>query len=885
MYNRKPLVTALSIFTAMTFASWAQAQTASEPKAEKVEVTGSNIKRVAAEGATPVQVITRDQIARSGATSLSEILSTVSIGGSGSFSETNTNLSSGGGASGIGLRGLGLSYTLVLLNGRRVAPSGFGGATGVATFTDLNGIPVAAIDRVEILKGSASAIYGADAVAGVVNVILRKDFKGGETSGQVGTTQRRDATEVRADLAVGMGDVAKDKYNFMAAYSHYQRDNIRSVDRPYSKTADQTSFQPELGVDSRSLTGNPGSFRTGTVSATGVFTANSAWRAMPNCPTINKSPVTPATAEDQYCLFNFLTFWDLAPSVKRDGVTLSGNFEVSSNLSLFATALVNRNTTSFQVAPTPLTVGVIPGNAPGNSLGQAYQYRYRVTANGGRVNETGIDFSSFVAGAKGSFGAFDWDMAFNTSKTDITNKGSGYANRNLVAAAAAAGNLRPYEFAVNPALEAAFAKTIAATFTRKGIAKSDMVDAKMSGEIMQLPAGPLAVAAGFEFRKESIVDECLEADCKAGLIDGANVTGSSGKRNVNSQYIELRAPAFKGLDVTAALRRDDYSTIQKDAVTPQVAIEFRPAKEVLIRGVAGKGFKAPTLFEAYQSKSESFNSGATYADQRRCPVTKAREDCGSTQVRNFRGGNVDLKPEESKNFSLGSVIEVTKDFTVSADWYRIDLNETIGLPSVARLMAREALKGGDPLVVRGAASATDVARGLPGSIEYISLQYANLGRTIITGADAELEYRISTAEWGKFKFATSLSYTDKYWQAPEPGVALVQYAGTNDIPRFRATSGIAWSTGPVEVNYAWRHVGHHAQVYDDGSGLSTVSPENYHDLSMSYTGIKNLKLNFGIRNIMDRAPSFANGSSQAYDYSYGDPRGRSFWLSFAYKIW
>jgi iron complex outermembrane receptor protein len=412
-----------------------------------------------------------------------------------------------------------------------------------------------------------------------------------------------------------------------------------------------------------------------------------------------------------------------------------------------------------------------------------------------------------------------------------------------------------------------------------------MIDAKASGEIMQLPAGPLAFAVGAEFRKESGVDECIEADCKNGFIDGTNVTGSSGKRNINSQYLELRAPAAKGLDITAAVRRDDYSTINKDSVTPQVAIEYRPMKELLIRGVAGKGFKAPTLFEAYQSKSESFNNGATWADQRRCPVTKAREDCGSTQVRNFRGGNVNLSPEKSKNVSLGTVVEVSKDFVFSLDWYRIDIEDTIGLPSVARVLAREAQVGSSPLVVRSAASATDIALGIPGAIDYISLQYNNIGRTIVTGADAEAEYRISTAEWGKFSFNTTLSYIDKYWQSPEPGAPLVQYAGTKDVPRFRATSGVKWMSGPFELTYAWRHVGTHRQTYDDGSGMSTISPENYHDLALNYSGIKNLKINFGVRNIFNRNPSFSNGDSQAYSYAFGDPRGRNFWMSVGYKLW
>lgn len=408
---------------------------------ERVEVTGSNIRRTSVEGASPIQVITRDEIQKSGATSVFDLLTQVSTTGLGTFSETNTNLSSGGGASGISLRGLGLSYTLTLINGRRVAPAGFGGATGVATFTDLNSIPLSAIDRIEVLKGSASAIYGADAVGGVINVILRRDLKGGEATLFGGATSRGDGEELRANAGYGFGDLGADKFNLLFTVDAYKRERIRSIDRDYGKTADATTLDPVLGFDSRSLTGNPGSFRTGTVGANGAFTATGPWRAMPNCPAIDQIPRTPAAGEDQYCVFNFLTFWDLVPATQRVGLTVSGNFELSPNLTLFGSGLFNRNELTFEVAPTPLSVGVIPATAPGNTLGQTYQYRYRITAGGPRVNELKTDFTSLTAGAKGVVGKFDWTAAVSTSQNEITNNGSGYADRTRIAEASTRGLL------------------------------------------------------------------------------------------------------------------------------------------------------------------------------------------------------------------------------------------------------------------------------------------------------------------------------------------------------------------------------------------------------------------------------------------------------------
>ena len=885
----------LAIAIAATFVASGVAYAQQPQVVEKVEVTGSNIKRSQTEGASPITVITREEIAKSGATSLNDVLQNVSSSGLGSFSETNTNLSSGGGSAGISLRGLGASYTLVLVDGRRVAPSAFGGATGVASFTDLNSIPLAAIERVEVLRGSASAIYGADAVGGVINIILRRDFKGGEVTAFGGQTQRGDGREVRASGAYGFGDVAKDKFNVLASFDYYKRERIKSVDRSYGASADGTLLSADLGVDTRSLTGSPGTYRV--LGANGVY---GPYRAMPNCPAVDKSPTTPGATENQYCLFNFLKFWDLVPPAERMGGVVKMTYEISPTLSAYARAVANQNSTLFNVAPTPLPAGTILATAPGNSLGQTYQYLYRITAGGPRVNDQQVDFNSFVAGLQGQVGKFDWTAAFSSSATKQRNNGSGYANTNLIAAASASGILRPYEFASNPALEAAAARAISASYTRVGKAKSDGVDAKISGDIMALPAGPLSFAAGLEFRRESISDRCITPECTLGaggtsLITGANSTAASGKRNINAQFVELRGALLTGLDVTLAGRRDQYDgesspdanglvrTGKSSKVVPQMAIEFRPVKTLLLRGVVGEGFKAPTLFEAYQATSESFNSGTTYRDMRRYPVTLAREDSGSVQVRNFRGGQPALVPETSKNFSLGAVFEPLPDLSIAVDTWGIELNNTIGLPSVSRLLTREAANGGDPLVTRGAATSADTALGIPGAIQYLTLTYSNLGQTKIQGTDLDIEYKYRTAEYGRFGIRSLLSYTYSYKQAPEPGVTMVEYIGTAELPRFRMSATFNWVRGPWEAQWQARYTGLHAQQLQNTAG-DKVSPEMYHDLAVSYTGFKNTTLNVGVRNIFDKQPSFYNGASQNYAYAFGDPRGRGFWLAANYKF-
>jgi iron complex outermembrane recepter protein len=880
----------------------AQQQQAAQP--QRVEITGSNIKRAQTEGAAPVQVITREEIERSGATTLNDILQNVSAAGLGNFAETNTNLSSGGGSAGISLRGLGASYTLVLVDGRRVAPSGFGGATGVATFTDVNSIPVGAIDRVEILKGSASAVYGADAVGGVINIILRRDLKGGDVAVSYGQTSRGDMETTRANASFGFGDVASQKFNVLATLDFYKREKVRSVDRPYGATANGPSLNAELGIDSRSPTGNPGTFAVGTGTTVANFVPSGPLRAMPNCPTADLSVANPGPNEDQYCLFNFLTFWDLVPPTERVGGVVKATFEVSPTLSGYATFMANQNKTTFNVAPTPLPQGVIRGTAPGNSLGQDYTYFYRITAGGPRVNEQKIDFYTARLGLRGQFGRFDWDTALQSSRTTNTNNGSGFANTLKIAAESAAGNLRPYEFALNPALERDIASRISASYTRKGQANSEGIDFKISGDAMQsLGAGPLSMAAGVELRREDIFDQCLTPECYQGpnrssVITGANSTQAGGKRDVTSAFVEFRATPLKGLDLTLAVRSDSYdgqnipdpnnpnsrlATGKYDKAVPQLSLEFRPSADLLFRGVIGEGFKAPTLFEAYQAQSESFNSGAAWRDQRRFPVTGSVQDSGATQVKNFRGGQPALVPETSQNLSLGIVLEPVTGLSIAADAWAIYLEDTIGLPSVSRLLTRERINGGDPLVTRLPASTADVALGIPGRIEFITLTYANLGKTRIKGADVDVEYRFRTAEYGRFALRSIFSYLGSYKQQPEAGAPLTEFIGTYELPRFRMTSSANWKSGPWDVTYIWRHTGKHLQEVQ-ATGQDYVQPENYHDISATYTGFKNLTLTGTVRNIMNRDPSFSNGDSQNYSYVFGNPVGRYFQLTAKYSF-
>ncbi|MBL8513809.1 MAG: TonB-dependent receptor plug domain-containing protein, partial [Betaproteobacteria bacterium] len=255
--KQSTLFLALSAAGLVTMMCGASAQTpapTAPQKVEKIEVTGSNIKRVDAEGASPVQIITREDIEKSGSSTVGDLMRGLPVNGAGSFDDTFTG-SFARGSSGISLRGLGQRGTLTLINGRRMANFGFSQNLQDA-FVDLNSIPVAAIERIEILKDGASAIYGSDALAGVVNIILRRDYRGGEVSVGGGATSHRDGNELRASGAFGRGDLASDKFNALGVVDYFKRDTIWARDRDLASTANQTRFQG--GTDLRSTVANPG---------------------------------------------------------------------------------------------------------------------------------------------------------------------------------------------------------------------------------------------------------------------------------------------------------------------------------------------------------------------------------------------------------------------------------------------------------------------------------------------------------------------------------------------------------------------------------------------------------------------------------------------------
>ncbi len=932
----------LGALLALGFMASASAQDAPQ----RVEITGSSIKRIDAETALPVQVITRDEISRTGVANTEQLLQQISsMSGQGGINNATGAGNSTYGQASISLRGLGEDRTLVLVNGRRLAA--FAGGNGASV--NINSIPLAAIDRVEVLKDGASGVYGSDAVAGVVNFILTKNLTGVELGATVGQpTRDGGGKSQKAHIVGGFGDVAKDRFNVTLSASVEKETALFAKDRNFARTGNVPPFIIAAATGQGNIEGgyNPGNGRP--YDANGE---NSVGNTPGRRPGFGNSPGTgygnPLAASNQceqvgmyldpsqttrgapYCTYDSNTAVGLVP--KRELGTFSGNFtfKLGDNLEAFGDALYAKSVVTQTFQPSPLRRSFMvtdalfaeqgvepaliirpsnpnysiarsylqameaahPGQGFGALIGQPLAVSARVFDFGPRVQKDTEKQHRATGGLRGNFGAHDWEVA----ATQVESKVAGTVPDGYFSQAAFARVVNRPDSDYNPwsltqsdafkaALDASGAKYSGSTLNAKS--KSTTFDGILRGELATLPAGPLQYATGLQHRKEEFVTRpsaALETGDIAGL--GGATPPVNRDRKITSVFGELNAPVIKGLDANVALRRDDYNDVGA-STNYKASLRYQPVREVLVRGSMGTGFRAPTLVDLWQPQtlgsSEQFNDPAT----------------GQTdlQVNSLTGGNPRLKPEESKQRSIGIVLQPTQALSVAVDYFDIRVEDIISLPSAQEVVSR--YRAGDP-VFAGLVTLT------PGSndIESIVQTLQNVGRAKVRGIDLDANFRQKIGP-GRLDLALSGTYMIQFDQT-SPGGAISRKVGTmveadgtpvlstnanNDgvILRWKHYLSATWTQGPWSLTLAQNFY----KGYRDGDDLNgnphRVPDQALYDLQVGYTGIRNLKLALGVRNLFDKDPPIyiptSNQFQAGYDISLYDPRGRFVYLSAAYKF-
>jgi len=918
--------TQIAHLVALVFAAGtAAAQQQEAQKVERVEVTGSSIKRIANESALPLQVITKQEIVARGITSAEELVMKLSANGTGADNlSSNVGIQLGttdrnnNGNSSANLRGLGASNTLVLLNGRRVSTHG---AKGNAV--DLNSIPLAAVERVEVLKDGASAIYGTDAIAGVINFILRKDFMGVELSAATDITEEGGGNIHRANILMGWGDLAKNRLNVMANIAFERQEILDGGERDWSN-----GYQPGRGL-SPDTTGTPYATHTGLA---GTAIGSTFRTPSGGTQTYNRANLLAFTTGcDSYpgmtqydtalwaspgarygCAYDYGGSAVIMQPNDRVNLVSRGTFQITNELTAFAEIVASRSEAKKQFEPLQITTTGAFAGMQYPAGGPYYQdlsayiptfnrnlpiaYRLRCTDCGGREIETVSDSYRFLAGLEGTLaGKYDWKLGASTAGSEADSTlGNGYMFTAPLTAALGSGLYNPW---VLPGQSqdprgAALLDAARANGTKLfgGEASLKQFDGSITGEILQMAAGPLAFAAGFDYRKESYQFANGATTTQPVYQAPFDADFPEVERTVKAIYAELSVPLHKTLEASLAVRRDDYSDFGS-TTNPKFSVKFNPVKEMLFRGSYGEGFRAPSFFQLYTAQGDAPVPG-NIADPELCPLgpTAPGADLSVCAIRPLArsGGNSTLKPETSEQWAVGFVFEPTTNLTMSMDWWTVMREDRIYELTPQQVVANYTTFPEN--LVRGTNGRLDGPGG------FIRAGFVNADGDITRGVDLSLQGTGKMLN-GKFTAGIDGTYIHTFKSRIFNTQPYTEFAGqwsSRDLyPRWKHTASFVYSTGPWSTSLYQQYT----DSYKDERPVGVV-PQDFsakvksyvvYHLSVNYTGFKNLTLTGGIKNLFNEDPPFTAhnldfAAGAGWDPRVADPRGRSYTARVAYRF-
>ena len=913
-FERKKSVIATGLALSLFAAHSVYAQQSPVPqKVEKIEVTGSNIKRIDGETAVPVTIVTKETIEKSGATTTAELLDKLQLNSGGVY---NISQSAGDAAkpgfSGASLRGLGTTNTLILLNGRRVANHAFDGAS-----VDVNSIPLAAIERVEILKDGASAIYGTDAIGGVINFILKSDFQGIEGSYYKSEVDRGGGNTEKYTVTAGYGDLNRQRFNVLISFDKEENDPIKASQRKFASTA----IRPDLGIQQTSGNIIPAAIRFDATGNRG----NANPLAASGCAPQLGSFYLPAVSTRQ-CRYDFTSVLDIYPPTERESVVARGAFQVNIDHQIFAEYALVKNKARFASSETPVNdfVGNGPFIYPAGGRYYPAPFRlpdgtlitlsgdlgiaWRAKDGGRRTNQSDSEAERTVVGAKGTLVNWDYQLGFNKATSSVTDTYvDGWFSERRLKAAIRTGDVNIFSITGqdqrgNDLLQAAKVLEV----VRKSKGTTTIADVKASKDVWQLAAGPVGMALGFESRKEELDDQpqpvLFSGDLQGG---GGALPPVKADRRVRAAFLELSVPILKDLDAQLAVRSDNYSDFGS-TTNPKIALRWTPTKQLLIRTSYNTGFRAPSLPDLFLPRFFS-NTANTHNDPIRCPggtpIGRFVDDgleCDA-QLQNQQGGNRELKPERSRQATLGIVFEPVPGTSLGADFFWISRRDTIGALGDNTVFDTFASK--DPLnaqgfFVRNVRNATGGCVGdgpgsatpanVPCSINYVVQVTSNLGVYETSGVDINAATSFNLGGFGKIRTSLDGTYIQKYkYQAEKNGAYFENVAkidSTNGtIVRWRHLLAIDWTKGPWGATLSQNFV----QGYLDDGGLRRVANVDTYDANVRWAGYKGLRLVVGVKNLFDRDPP-ASATTQnfqiGYDARIGDPFGRTFYGKISYSF-
>ncbi|MEE4304017.1 MAG: TonB-dependent receptor [Wenzhouxiangella sp.] len=858
-HNRNPLAKAINYALgagmiaslAMTAAPVA-AQDDDEEAADldRVQVTGSRIQRADVEGALPVTVIDREAIELSGETSIADLLRNTTFNSFGSFRpQSGSSAQSHGG---ISLRGLGGNRTLVLIDGRRFPKNPF-----IGTGQDLNAIPLGAVERIEILSDGASAVYGSDAIGGVINIITRKDYEGAQISYTYSNPEREGGKQRAGHAMLG---IQSDRGRMLAVASKNSRGIIFANQRPWSQSTVANPFSQARNL---SPYGNNWVLLDGPNAGQVQSPAGACESLSPNLYRLTDDTFWGGEG----CFYDYTTESADEASIENQSLHVTGDYMINDDWRVY-TRLENTRTFSFgRYAPLP-DFAVLDADSPANPYDYPAVLYHRFQALGPRDNTVESNVHSGLLGFEGRVGGVDLDFGVNYSRYKGYDVGRNYGMRSNMQAFLNDGSYDP----TNPfgASEDTL-NGMRVTIARESEFEIKEFYGSAGMDIAEIGGGWIQAVVGAEYREETFFDQ-YDSLSEAGLVGGSAGNSSSGDRDVSALYTEWLFPLMDNLELTGAVRYDDYSDYGDD-ISPKIALRYQPTDSITLRASYAEGYAAPdlTLINAKRAFSAEFVRDFVRCEQ----LGVSPNNCPEIQTDAFSIGNSDLDSENSKGYAAGIAFQATEWLSGSVDFYQIEIDNLIRTIGAQELINLE-VEG------RAFPEGLGVYRDASGGIDEIIYGPANEGDLETSGVDVNLRASFDFGDAGMLRSNLQVGYIDKWeiYSELDDNIPSPETVGTLGTPQFRANLDNTYSIG--DFRFAWNL--HHTdstseQVLLNEAGTARVeqghvSSWTRHDVTATWFTPWNSELSLIVRNVADRNPPLSPFFSRSYAYNYSDGWGR-----------
>jgi len=908
---------------------------------DRIEVTGSRIRGSEMETQQPIVTLTRHEIERQGFTSVADVLQNLTSAGSPAIARAEA-LASGENVGGyyVDIRNLGATRTLVLINGKRL-----GATTG--GYQDLSQIPMSAIERIDILKDGASAIYGSDAIAAVVNVITRKRHEGAEALAYFGQYGEGDGDNQQYSFTVG---TPSERGGVTLSVEYSKQAPVHAKDRWFSAYGNAGPDYPRSGWSAVSQNGSwfgpcgPGGANTWCTLSNGGDPASVA----------GFHPITPA----EYANSNQQMF--LQTGIERRSVFVNANYDVTDSIVFNADVLYNHRSTDQQIAgypyqssafETPLGVDSAFNPIPGEEI----DFRRRLWEVP-RTTRSDLETYRLAGGLNGYFElaghGWDWDVGTLLNRNTSTKHAHGdmsliasrqalgpsYIDANGVARCGTAADpiegclawnpLLPHGVASPGALsDPALQRFLFPYYVDTGLTRTTSYSANLSGGLFNLPAGEVGLAVGVEHRKEQ-GRFVPDAFAQSGQSTGLGATTTEGSYSLDEAYMELNvpiladAPFARELTVNIAGRYSDYSNFG-DTTNGKFSFAWRPVDELLVRGTFAEGFRAPTIDNLYGGTGTSFEqytdpcgTGAVNSVNGNAACTAAGVPVGYVQLGQglepctsypcqtpdqfLTGSNPDLLPETSRSRTAGLVWSPrwVQGLDISLDWYRYSIEDMIIADSVDRILR-------DCYILGDASRCNGITRAADGHIVSLFYGLANLGSMETEGFDLGVKYRLPELSIGQISIDWQNTYTSQYDEEGQNSAGekiMIGRVGQSGIFRLRSNLGVDWQVGDFGMHWTARYYSgmkesciparpctspdHFANGEPDA--IREVGSNTFHDLQFSYNAPWNGTVAIGANNAFDHQGPlmFSNSSWRHSDFPYygGFDIGRFVYMKYTQRF-